>query len=393
MGLTVTGDRPRAAVPVPSAERMTVALHVHRPAELHATGIGRYARELVCALEQVGGDRHDLLLTSMPEAQVADWIPGGVRTRVVPWPRRTTQAGWCLGLGPRLERAAGRLDVVHLTLPFPPVKTTAPQVVTVHDLFPLERPGWYRRSERWTYARSIDLALRRAARIVVPSRYVADRLQAILDVDPGRVVVVPQGISGAFARPRPENELAACCARFGVQPGGFVVCLGAVSTRKNVIALVRGMAGISCPLVLVGPDGYGAESVDAEIAGLHGRARVIRTGYVSDDDAAALVRSAAILAHPALGEGFGFVPLEAMAADTPVVAAGLSAIPEVVGDAAVLVDEPTQPEAWTDALTALLASPERSRALAQAGRRRAREFSWRRTALRMLEVYEDVARR
>lgn len=372
---------------------MTVALHVHRLAETHATGIGRYARELVCALEQLGGDRHDLLLTSTPEARVARWIPGTVRTRVVPWPRRMTQAGWCLGLGPRLERAAGPLDVVHLIHPFPPVKTAAPQVVTVHDQFPLEHPGWYPRSERWTYARSVDLALRRAARIVVPSRHVADGLQAILDVDPGRVVVVPQGVSGAFADPRPEHELAARCERFGVQPGGFVVCLGAVSTRKNVSALVRGMAGMSCPLVLVGPDGHGAESIDAEIACLHRGARVIRTGYVSDDDAAALVRSAAILAHPALGEGFGFVPLEAMAADTPVVAAGLSAIPEVVGDAAVLVDEPTQPEAWTDALSELLASPERRRALAQAGRRRAREFTWRGTALRMLEVYEDVARR
>src|SRR5581483_1692520 len=189
------------------------------------------------------------------------------------------------GTGPRIERATGRLDVTHLLHVFPPARTASPVVVTVHDTFPLERPEWYPRSERLTYRRGLALALRRAARIVVPSRYVADRLARCAPVDASRVAVVPQGVSGAFAGPPADTDIEACCHRFGVAPGAFAVSLGAVTTRKNLLPLVRAMgrmAGARVPLVLIGGDAYGAAAVDAEIARLNGGARVVRTGYLPD---------------------------------------------------------------------------------------------------------------
>ncbi len=155
--------------------------------------------------------------------------------------------------------------------------------------------------------------------------------------------------------------------------------MGTVSTRKNVIALVRAVAdraALDLPLVMIGPDGQGAREVDGEIARLDGRARVLRTGFLPDADAAALVQGAAVLLHPALGEGFGFVPLEAMAVGTPVIASRISSVPEVVGQAAVLVDEPTDPALLGPGSGQLIGDRDGLAALARAGSERAAEFTW-----------------
>ncbi len=285
--------------------------------------------------------------------------------------------------------------MAHLLTPFPPVKTAAPQLVTVHDVMPFEHPEWYPPSERWIFRRTAKLVLRRARRIVVPSVYMADRLVALLDVDSARIETVPHGVSGTFASVQSEHDIAATCARFGVEPGRFAVCVGWVATRKNLIPLIRAMAelpGQRIPLLLVGPDGHGAETVDAEIARLDGTVRVLRTGFLSDAETAALVRGAAVLLHPSLGEGFGLVPLEAMAVRTPVIAARASSVPEVVGHAAILIDQPMEPKAWGDALMDVLGSTELRAELAAAGERWAATFSWERAAKAMLQIYDDVAR-
>jgi glycosyltransferase involved in cell wall biosynthesis len=372
---------------------LRIGLFAHRLAGRHPTGIGRYFRELVRALDAAAAGAR-LVVSSTREPEEAAWIPGSVQKTVLPWPRRPVQLAWSLGTGPRLEHRLGALSVMHLLQPFPPVRTRAPQLVTVHDLFPLEHPSWFSWSERWTFRRSIELLVRRAATIVVPSAYVAERVGDLLSVEPAHVRVVPLGVSGAFSATGTEPGIAEVCRRFGVSPGGFAVCVGTVSTRKNVIALVRAMAQLGSaglPLVMIGPDGQGSREVDAEIARQDGRSRVLRTGFLPDPDAASLVRGAAVLLHPALGEGFGFVPLEAMAVGTPVIAGRISSVPEVVGDAAVLVDEPAEPASWAHALTELLADDDRRAALARAGAQRAAGFTWAATARRMLALYREVA--
>jgi glycosyltransferase involved in cell wall biosynthesis len=376
-------------------ERMRVGVFAHRLSQRHPTGIGRYIQELVCALAELTDQRSDFVVASTREPKAAGWVPNAVETRVLPWPRRPVQTTWCLGLGPRLERSVGHLDVVHLMQPFPPVKTDAPQLVTVHDLFPLEHPGWYRRSERWTYRRSMTLLLERAERIVVPSEYVANRLTAMLDVPPTQIEVIPLGVSGVFGRGLAQEAIDAACARFAVAPGSYAVCVGGVSTRKNLVPLVRAFAHLPgderIPLVMIGPDGHGVGAVDAEIAKLDGGAQVTRTGFLHDSEAAALVGGAAVLVHPALGEGFGFVPLEAMTLGTPVIAAAVSSIPEVAGEAAILVDAPSEPAAWASALSRLLRDPKKRAAMTSSGQQRAAKFSWQRSARRLLDVYAEVA--
>lgn len=374
---------------------MRVGVFAHRLSQRQATGIGRFTRELVGALASTAaGD--EIVVASTREPDRPAWLPEGVEARVLRWPRKPVQAAWFLGAGPRLEHDLGAVDVVHLVQPFPPVPTRAPQIATVHDLFPYDFPEWYPRSEQLTYRRSMQLLLRRVARITVPSRYVAERVQAVLGLGDERVCVVPLGVSGTFSRPQPEATVEAVCRRFGLVPGGFAVSIGAVSTRKNVQTLVRAFAelgDLDLPLVVVGPDGFGASDVDAEIARLDGGARALRTGYLDDASAAALVQSAALLLHPCLGEGFGFVPLEAMAAGTPVIAAGACSVPEVTGDAAVLIEEPVDPEHWRDAVAELMSDADRRASMALAGRERARAFDWTRTAAAMLDIYREVASR
>jgi glycosyltransferase involved in cell wall biosynthesis len=366
-------------------------LFAHRLAQADATGVGRYVRELTAALARAAGPGDAVVLASTPESKAPTWVAPGVETRIVGWPRRPVHAAWVAGAGPRVERSLGRVDVVHLLYPFPPIRSRAPQLVTVHDLMPLEQSSWYPRSERWIFRRTISLTLRRATRIVVPSAYVKDRVISLLAVDPARIDVVPHGIGAAYVSGSAPDGL---CARFGVLPGRFAVCVGAVSTRKNLVPLIRALGRLGdfgLPLLLIGPDGHGSAAAEAEIARLRDAAWVRRTGYLPDHQVAALVKSAAVLVHPALEEGFGIVPLEAMAAGTPVIAARVSSIPEVVGDAADLVDEPTDPSAWAAALSHVLDNDERRAALAAAGRARAAMFSWQRAATTMLEIYRHAA--
>jgi glycosyltransferase involved in cell wall biosynthesis len=256
-------------------------------------------------------------------------------------------------------------------------------VLTVHDLFPLERPEWFSLRERWSCRRGLAVALRRARRVIVPSEWVAERVMARFELDRARIAVVPHGVSAAFA-PGRARAAAGVCERFGLTPGAYAVSVGTVTTRKNLVPVVRAapqLARHGLALVLVGPDGHGADQVDAELQ---------RVG-VSDAETAELVRSAAVAVHPALAEGFGLVPLEAMAAGTPVVAGRAASIPEVVGQAAVLVEDLGDPGEWAAAVLAAGLQEPRRTELVAAGRRRAAGFSWQEAARRTWAVYREAA--
>lgn len=370
-----------------------VGLFAHRLAQPEPTGVGRVTRELLLALCRALDTRTRVVAASTREREPIEWVPEPIETRVPAWPRRIVQLSWCLRAGPQLERSLGHLDVAQLIQPFPPVRSAAPQVAVIHDLFPVECPEWYPGAAGWSLRRSIPLAVRRARRLVVPSRYVASRLEATYGVDASRIEVIPWGISRTFAATCCPERIAAQCARFGVAPGSFVACIGAVTARKNVLTLARAFrrvpSGVS--LLLIGPSGPGSEEVDAAIEAADLRGRAIRTGFLSDEQTAALLRGALMLAHPALAEGFGFVPLEAMAAGTPVLAAAAGSLPEVLGSAAELIENPLSESAWAEAIVSLLEVPERRRELVEAGLERAATFRWSRAAEAILDLWREVA--
>lgn len=388
----------------------TVALFAHRFDETAATGIGQSARELRTALGvELGAARQaDLRIISCSAPEHPRHVAPGdgpVAHVTLPGPRKLRYAAWTAARWPSLERTPGLdgIDLLHVQHPAVMVPSRAPAVHTVHDILPVIESGWYRRSERWLHRRAYADLVEHSARVMCDSPYVADQVIDVLGVDPDRVTVVPIGVAGRFV-PVPVADGAAVpnsagggggtAARLGVEPGRYLLHVGTITRRKNLVPLVAAMAALPPAvvptLVLAGPDGLGAAAVRAEVARLGLTERIRFAGYVADDALPALVAGAAALVHPSLGEGFGLTPLEAMAVGTPVIVSGAGSLPWVVGDAGMVVGEPTDGDAWAGAIAGLLADDDRGAAMVAAGRAQASRFTWAAAARATLDVYREV---
>jgi alpha-1,3-rhamnosyl/mannosyltransferase len=310
----------------------------------------------------------------------------GAAVAHLPGPRSLALARQVLGIGPRLERVTGPVDLMHSIVPFAPVRTRLPLVCSVLDLIPLEHPEWHLWFERWGYRRGLAQVARQAAAVVVISHDVARRVVEQLHVDPTRVTVVPLGVANTFTRTVSAAEVAEACGRFGVEPGRFFLHIGAVSTRKNLVPVARAAARIPGAVLLVaGSPGDGWDEVRSSAP-----SDALRLpGFVPDRDLVPLVAGARALVHPSRYEGFGLTPLEAMAAGTPAIVARAGALPEVVGDAAMTV-EPDDAGGWLQAMAQVWDDAELRDRLAAVGRAHAATFTWDRTAAETLAVYRRV---
>jgi len=211
------------------------------------------------------------------------------------------------------------------------------------------------------------------------------------DVDTSRLTVVREGVDPIFRRPVSEVDVAAVCARHRIRPGRFFLFVGAISGRKNLVTALRALAafragGPDVPLVVAGPRGRGAEEFDAETHRLGLQSAVRVTGFVSAADLPVLLAAALALVHPSKYEGFGLTPLEAMAAGTPVLAANTGALPEVVGDAGILLP-PDDVDAWSAAMSRINDDDELRRSLAERGRAWSERFTWEEAAKQTAAVY------
>jgi glycosyltransferase involved in cell wall biosynthesis len=218
-----------------------------------------------------------------------------------------------------------------------------------------------------------------------------------MGVPADRVVVTPLAADPNLVRVTDHGHLDRVRRRYGL-PERFALFLGAMEPRKNLLRLLDAWANIKPAirhetwLVVAGADGWLNDGVRARVAALGLTDHVRFTGYVDSDDVAALYSLATVFAYPSLWEGFGLPVLEAMACGTPVLASDVSSLPEVAGDAAVLVS-PTDVEAIADGLTRLLDDAALRADLVARGLRRAAGFSWERCARETLAVYRAVAHR
>lgn len=393
-GASVATVEPAANRGILAAARPRVLLYADKLSRQAPTGIGQYIAGLAAALDALVEEAPcDLLLCSARERQPATVRPEHIPLVRLPGQRKLVQLGWCTLGEPRLERFLARPDLVHMLAPSVPVPTRAPLVVTVHDLTPLQFPHFYGRAARWAFRRALDQAVGQAERIIAVSQRVAADLRDLCGVGPERVRVVYSGIAPRFARAVPAEARAAVCARYEVEPGRFFLYVGTITARKNLVPLLQAYAAarpaVGVPLVLAGAPGLGAEQVLAEVARLRLESAVRVAGYVPAEDLPALLASALALVHPSIYEGFGFTPLEAMASDTPVAASRGGSLPEVVGEAGLLV-EPENVAAWQEALLRLALDSGLRQTLRAAGRVRARQFTWERAARATLAVYGEV---
>jgi glycosyltransferase involved in cell wall biosynthesis len=303
---------------------------------------------------------------------------------------RTLYPSWALLGRPPLPSSLSDCAIVHATshAAVPPAGRAQRLVVTVHDLAFDVFPGLFPRRWRWLYRAGVRAAVRRADAILTPSGATRDDLCARYGADPAAVHVTPLASSLAAADGAPEHVLA----RLGVSRP-FVLFAGTLEPRKNVVRLIRAyrrVAGSGLPhaLVLAGPNGWGADEVERELA-LAGPGKIIRSGLLAAEDLDALYRTADAVAYPTLYEGFGLPVVEAMARGAPVVTSAVSSIPEVGGDDVVYVD-PLDEASIAAGLERVLRDEELAAALRSRGPVRAARFSWAATARATLDVYRAV---
>jgi len=362
-------------------------------------GIGRYARELIDAVLAVAGDHEFVLLTAsaglgetweraQQRLRETAARPDALTFRDLPltddWMARLWQrlrlplpAGWI----------TGRADVFYSPdFVLPPLQRRTRALLTVHDLSFLRHPETFPPKLGAYLNRAVPRSVARADHILADSEATRRDLLDLLDVPPGKVTTLYGGVSPRFAPQAADGERARLQAQYGAGARPYILAVGTVQPRKNYVRLMEACDPLAAQrdldLVIVGRPAWLSEPI---VVAAEQRPYVHLMGFFADADLPALYRQAEALAFPSVYEGFGFPPLEAMACGTPVVASTASSVPEVVGDAGLLVD-PLDVAAWTAMLAQVLDDQDLRARLRQAGLARAATFTWARTAQAWLNL-------
>jgi glycosyltransferase involved in cell wall biosynthesis len=270
-------------------------------------------------------------------------------------------------------------EVVHSPYYTQPLRVSCPVVVTVHDATFFTDPKQYDKGKGAFFRSATRTAMRRAARVIVPSKATRDELIRLLDADPTKLDVAYHGVDPRVFHVPDEAERARVRARLGIGPASYLAFLGAQEPRKNVPNLIRGWvkacASREAPpaLVIAGGSGHDAE-IETAIEEIPAHLRLIRPGYLRYADLPGYLGGAVVVAYPSHGEGFGLPVLEAMACGACVLTTPRLSLPEVGGEAVAYTGE--DPDQIATDLAELLDDRERRTKLGEAGRIRAGEFSW-----------------
>lgn len=264
-------------------------------------------------------------------------------------------------------------------------------VITVHDMAHEYFPETIRDEETIAYLKKeLPEAARRAHRIIAVSETTRSDVIRFLGIAPEKVRVVYNGVDEAF-RPIDNPALLAAARERYRLPARFILFVGAIQPRKNILGVVEayaricGEAGVPHDLVIAGGDGWKSEGLTERIAALGLEGKIHFTGYVADADLPLLYNLADLFVFPSFYEGFGLPVLEAMACGVPVVTSSTSSLPEIAGDAAVLVD-PASPDEIGEAMRRLLTDHELKGRCREKGMEQARRFTWERCARETLAV-------
>jgi len=269
-----------------------------------------------------------------------------------------------------------------------------PSLATVHDLGWIHYPDFIAPLTRRWLEEGMSRTLQQATRIIAVSAYVAKELNEILGVPSQKVSVTPLGVDKRFA-PRAWDHIRGQLIGFGLKPGRYVLSVATLEPRKNLARLVRAFSRLPrrlqdrFPLVLVGDEGWGAAPLEQELERLTRKGVLKRLGFVADASIPILYSGAALLAAPALYEGFGLPIIEAMASGTPVLTSNRAAMAEVAGECALLVD-PHDEQEICEGIVRLLTDEKLSRFLRRQGLHRAGLFDWNRTVELTVDAYRKA---
>ena len=379
---------------------MRTAFFSNHFAAKSAHGVATYSRNLVRELNALD----DVAITpvatwsDLSESDLAERVQES-GLRVLPWGRKITPIAWTFLNHPPVEHwLNSTTDLVHLSALGFPVSTRLPLVATVHDLGPLTHPELFSIAPPWLLRRNLQQVIRQAAALICVSQATADQLvmytqeHYAVDVSP-RVEVIHEGVEASFFEPVDEDCLKDLAGYTGERP--FLMMAGAISPRKNVHGVLRALEQVADKiehdLVVVGGGGWDTEVVQDQLrnSGLQDRVRLL--GYVTQQQLQSLYGRATAFLYPSLFEGFGLTILEAMAAGCPVITSNVFSLPEVAGDAAILVD-PHDSHAIGQAIVKLCDDTTHADELRQQGRERAESFTWSKCAAQTHDIYQRVLR-
>jgi len=367
-----------------------VGLDARALASESPTGVERYVISLVRGLAELDDAPEILAYLDRPIPdrdleRVAN--SGSLRTRLI-----RARRGWLRAALPwRLWR--DRVEVVHLPSTILPPLLPCPAVVTVHDLAWTRYPETYPPDDLRMQRTAVPRAVRRAAHVITCSHSTARDVEQVLGVPAQKLTAIPLAAAPEFSPDGPGLAADAFPAAHRLSRG-YVLHSGRLEPRKNLMRLLDAYrkareATSVPPLVLVGGRTEHADELAARAREIGLAEQVLFLGYVPASILPALYRSATICVYPSLYEGFGYPAAEAMASGTPVITSNVSSMPEVAGDAALLVD-PASVDEMASALVRLLTDEALRQDLRARGLARSREFSWQRVARDTVSVYRQV---
>ncbi len=369
---------------------MRIGIDISRIATANRTGTEHYTYELLAGMARLDrANSYTLYCNAIPAALPP--LEPNFTLRPIPMPRLWTHTRLSA------EVALHPPDVVfipaHVVPPGALFRNTR-VVVTIHDMGYIRFPAAHTRAQRLYLRLSTAWSTWAADRIIAISGATRADLVQLLRVPAHKISVIHHGVARRFQPVSDWSALLATLARYGLvgpdgQPIPYFFYVGTLQPRKNLIRLIDALAQVQGPhLVIAGKTGWLAEGIQQHAEQLGIAKRVHFSGYVADTDLPALLSGALAFTLPSLYEGFGMPVLEAMACGAAVLASNTSAIPEVAGDAALLVD-PLDTAAIANGLMLLAGNPQLRQELRERGLKRAAHFTWDRCTQETLEVLRE----
>ena len=364
------------------------------PAVHGRAGIGRYVQELAPAILRVAPDQS--LAVFYNRAAAARPVPPLDRMPhlAVPWGDKPWRLRVLLAHLAHVSQEAlfPGMELFHATDNLLPRLNHMRSVFTLHDLAFARYPETQTTLNRLFLRSMTPRFLRAADRVIAISEATKSEAVRLFGIRAERIRVVPLGVSAAFT-PATADAADAVCRKYGL-PRTFVLSVGTLEPRKNHVTLLSAYKAlrnrnVDVGLVIAGKRGWRCDAFFERVRALGLEGKVTLTGFVPDADLPALYSAGAVFAFPSLHEGFGLPPLEAMACGTPVVAADAASLPEVIGNAGLLVD-PRDDVALARAIERALTDVNLRASLRARGLERAALFTWERTARETLQVYEEA---
>jgi glycosyltransferase involved in cell wall biosynthesis len=342
------------------------------------------------ALGKYGVDNYYLVYLSRHEKSLSEFP--NINQVVVPIHNRFAIRIWAQAFLPYLL-ARYRIDVLHCMKNLGIIGTHCPIIVTINDLSHLILRHLYPWPDGFYWRFIQPLILQRVNKIIAISESTRQDLIRFYHLDPNKIVTIYPSYDEQFCQPFQQWKAKQLRSKYGL-PDSFVLYVGSFGLHKNIKTLIRAFSYVAkeVPHGLVLVRGAHHTSSDRTIEqevnfwGLEGRVRIL--GPIPDDELPYFYYLADLFVLISLNEGFGLVLLEAMACGTPVLATRVGGVPEVVGDAGCLLDNPTDPKAVADAILNLLSDQERLNEMKAKGLVRSQKFTWERTAKLTLELYE-----